>query len=278
LVLRHELAVLCRQVARPSCRPADRVFLAALARMLPRDRWGSVFVRPETIRRWHRSLLARRWSTVWSILQQPGIEPAPRRSSETWQHFLRAQARGIVACDFFTVDTVLFRRLDALVFIEIATRQVYLASITAHPTGEWATQQARNIIETFVDRVEPIRFLIHDHDSKFTAAFDEVFRSEGIRTIRTPVRAPRANAFIERWVGTVRRECLDRLLVVNRRHLERVLPIYIRHYNEHRPHRSFHQRPPIEEPRTRSETVVALDRVRRRDALGGLIHEYKAAA
>jgi transposase InsO family protein len=239
------------------------VFLAALARMLPRNRRGSVFVRPETIRRWHRSLLARRWtypylrpgrpatnagvralivrlarenpgwgyrriqgelaglgvriaaSTVWSILQQSDIDPAPRRSSETWRHFLRAQASGIVACDFFTVDTVLFRRLYVLVFIEIATRQVYLAGVTASPTGEWAIQQARNMIGTFVDRVEPIRFLIHDRDSKFTAAFDEVFRSEGIRTIRTPARAPRANAFIERWVGTVRRECLDRLLVVN---------------------------------------------------------------
>jgi transposase InsO family protein len=143
-------------------------------------------------------------STVWSILQQAGIEPAPRRSSETWREFLRAQASGIVACDFFTVDTVLFRRLYALVFIELATRQVYLAGITMNPTGEWATQQARNIIETFVDRAEPIRFLIHDRDSKFTAAFGEVFRSDGIRTIRTPVRAPRANAFIERWIGTVR--------------------------------------------------------------------------
>jgi transposase InsO family protein len=173
---------------------------------------------------------------------------------------------------------VLFRRLYALVFIELATRQVYLAGITANPTGEWATQQARNIIETFVDRAEPIRFLIHDRDSKFTAGFDEVFRSDGIRTIRTPVRAPRANAFIERWIGTVRRECLDRILIVNRRHLERVLPAYIRHYNEHRPHRSLHQRPPIEEPPPGSETDVALDHVRRRDVLGGLIHEYKIAA
>jgi len=326
LVLRHELAVLRRQVARPSCRPADRVFLAALALMLPRERWGSLFVRPETIRRWHRSLLARCWtyphrrpgrpatdagvralilrlarensgwgyrriqgelaglgvriaaSTVWSILQQAGIDPAPRRSSETWREFLRAQAGGIVACDFFTVDTVLFRRLYVLVFIEIATRQVYLAGITANPTGEWATQQARNVIETFVESTKPIRFLIHDRDSKFTAAFDEVFRSEGVRTIRTPVRAPRANAFIERWIGTVRRECLDRILIVNRRHLERVLPVYIRHYNEHRPHRSLDQRPPIEEPSPGSEAVVVLDRVRRRDVLGGLIHEYKAAA
>jgi putative transposase len=179
------------------------VFLAALARMLPRERWGCLFVRPETIRRWHRSLLARRWtyrhrppgrsasgadlralivrlarenpgwgyrriqgelarlgvriaaSTVWSILQQSGIEPAPRRSSESWREFLRAQASGIVACDFFSVDTVLFRRLYALVFIELSTRQVYLAGITANPTGEWATQQPRNVIETFVERQEP---------------------------------------------------------------------------------------------------------------------------
>jgi transposase len=176
------------------------MFLAGLARMLPRDRWGSVFVRPETIRRWHRSLLACRWtyphrppgrpatdadlralvlrlarenpgwgyrriqgelaglgyriaaSTVWSILRRAGIDPAPRRSSESWREFLRAQAGGIVACDFFTVDTVLFRRLYVLVFIELATRQVYLAGVTSNPTGEWATQQARNIIATFVER------------------------------------------------------------------------------------------------------------------------------
>jgi putative transposase len=326
LVLRHELAVLRRQVDRPSCRRADRMFLAALARMLPRERWGSVFVQPETVRRWHRPLLARRWtyphrrpgrpatgagvrtlivrlarenpgwgyrriqgelaglgfriaaSTVWSILQRAGIEPAPRRSSETWREFLRSQASEIVACDFFTVDTVLFRRLYVLVFIELATRRVYLAGITANPTGDWATQQARNIVETFVDRPEPIRFLIHDRDSKFPGAFDEVFRSEGIRTIRTPIRAPRANAFIERWIGTIRRECLDRLLIINRRHLERVLPVYIRHYNEHRPHRAIGQRPPTDRPPPGSVTVIAADRVRRQDALGGLIHEYKIAA
>lgn len=326
LVLRHELAVLRRQVARPSCSPTDRVVLAALAGLLPRDRWGCLFVRPETIRRWHRSLLARRWtyphrrpgrpataaavralivrlarenpgwgyrriqgelaglgiriaaSTVWSILQQTGIEPAPRRSSETWREFLRAQATGIIACDFFTIDTVFFRRLYALAFIDLATRQVYLAGVTSNPTGAWATQQARNIIEPFIDRAEPIRFLIHDRDSKFTAAFDEVFGSEGVRTIRTPVRAPRSNAFIERWIGTVRRECLDRLLIMNRPHLEQVLTLYIRHYNEHRPHRSLHQRPPTQEPPQGSETGDAHHRVRRRDVLGGLIHEYKTAA
>jgi putative transposase len=135
-----------------------------------------------------------------------------------------------VATGRFTLGTVLFRRLYALVFIELATRQVYLAGITANPAGEWATPQARNVIETFVERQEPVRFLIHDRDSKLAAAFDEVFRSDGIRTIRTPVRAPRANAFVERWIGTVRRECLDRTLVLNRWHLERVLRVYVRHY------------------------------------------------
>jgi putative transposase len=325
LVLRHELAVLRRQVGRPNCRPADRALLAALARRLPRDRWGSVFVRPETVRRWHRALVARRWtypprrpgrpatnpeiralilrmarenpawgyrriqgelvglgvrvaaSTVWTILQKAGVDPAPRRSSETWRAFLRAQASGIICCDFFTVETVLLRRLYVLVFIELATRKVYLAGVTANPTGEWATQQARNTIETFIDRSKPIRFLIHDRDNKFTAAFDEIFRSESIRIIRTPVRAPRANAYVERWIGSIRRECLDRLLILNRRHLERVLPAYIHHHNSHRPHRSLDQRPPdLPEPPPRP--VTHLDRVRRRDVLGGLIHEYKAAA
>jgi putative transposase len=325
LVLRHELIVLRRQVGRPNCRPADRVLLAALVRLLPRDRWGSVFVRPETIRRRHRTLVSRRWthpqrppgrpatdpeiralimrmahenpawgyrrihgelaglgvrvaaSTIWAILQEAGIDPAPRRSSETWSAFLRSQASGIISCDFFTVETVLLRRFYVLVFIELATRKVYLTGVTANPTGEWATQQARNIIETFVDRSEPIRFLIHDRDSKFTAAFDEVFRSEAIRIIRTPVRAPRANAFIERWIGSIRHECLDRILILNRRHLERVLPTYIHHHNSQRPHRSLNQRPPdLREPVP--TPVSDLGRVRRRDVLGGLIHQYTAAA
>jgi putative transposase len=172
---------------------------------------------------------------------------------------------------------VFLRRLYVLVFIELATRKIYLGGVTANPTGEWATQQARNIIETVTDRPAPIRFLIHDRDSKFTAAFDEVFRSETIRIIRTPVRAPQANAYMERWIGSIRRECLDRLLILNRRHLERVLPAYIQHYNAHRPHRSLNQRPPdAGEPEPRP--VTALDRIRRRDVLGGLIHEYKPAA
>jgi transposase InsO family protein len=216
-------------------------------------------------------------STVWAILRKAGIEPAPQRSSETWRSFLRAQASGIIACDFFTVETVLLRRVYVLVFIELATRKVYLAGVTTSPTGEWATQQARNIIETFTNRSVPIRFLIHDRDSKFTAAFDEVLRSEAIRIIRTPVRAPRANATVERWIGSIRRECLDRLLILNRRHLERVLHAYIHHFNEHRPHRSLNQRPP--DPREPvPKPVTDLDSVRRNNLLGGLIHEYQAAA
>jgi transposase InsO family protein len=183
----------------------------------------------------------------------------------------------MIACDFFTVETVLLRRLYVLVFIELATRKVYLAGVTANPTGEWATQQARNVIDAFSSRSESIRFLIHDRDNKFTAAFDEVFRSEAIRIVRTPVRAPRANAYMERWIGSIRRECLDRLLIFNRRHLERVLPVYVHHHNAHRPHRSLNQQAPdLREPPLRP--VARLDDVRRRDVLGGLIHEYKAAA
>jgi putative transposase len=326
LVLRHQLTVLRRQVARPRCTLADRVVLSALAQALPRDRWGSLFVRPETIRRWHRALIARRWtyqratigrpptaapvrdlvlrlarenptwgyrrihgeltrleipraaSTVWAILNQAGIEPAPRRASESWRSFLRAQASGIIACDFLSVDTVLLRRLYVLIFIELATRRAYIAGVTANPTGAWTTQQARNIIGAFSDeRDTPIKYLIRDRDTKFTHASDEIFRSVGIQTIRSPSRAPKANATAERLVGTLRRECLDRLLILNRRHLEHVLQAYLGHYNDHRPHRSLDQRPPAlpnSIPRPPGNPVD----VRRRDRLGGLIHEYEIAA
>jgi putative transposase len=200
-----------------------------------------------------------------------------RRAPETWRAFLRAQAAGIIACDFVTVDTVSLRRLYVLVFIELQTRMVRVAGVTAHPTGEWVTQQARNLINLFTDRTLPVRFLIRDRDAKFTAAFDEVFRSEGVRILRTPVQAPRANAIMERWFGSLRRECLDRLLIVGRRHLERVLQVYVQHYNTHRPHRSLDQRAP-NCALPRGSGVVDLSTVRRRDRLGGLVHEYEIAA
>jgi putative transposase len=213
------------------------------------------------------------------ILQRHGIEPTPRRSGPTWTEFLRTQASTLLACDFFTVDTVLLRRFYVLFFIEIDTRRTYLAGVTANPVGEWVTQQARNLSMNLAERSRSVGFLIRDRDTKFTSSFDEVFHTEGIRIIRTPVRSPRANAFAERFVGTVRRECLDRSLVFGRRHLEQVLTEYFGHYNEHRPHRSLDQRAPL-------NLRIALNpidnpeskQLRRRDVLGGLIHEYRLVA
>jgi hypothetical protein len=150
----------------------------------------------------------------------------------------------MLACDFFTVDTVLLRRLYVLFFIQVDTRRVYLSGVTANPVGEWVTQQARNLSWHLAERYRAVKFLIRDRDTKFTASFDEVLHAEGIRVIKTPVRAPRANALAERFVGSVRRECLDRLLIFGRRHLERVLAEYVAHYNEHRPHRALDQRAP----------------------------------
>jgi putative transposase len=174
------------------------------------------------------------------------------------------------------------KRFYVLFFIELETRHVHLAGITTNPDGRWVTQQARNLLMQLEDEgVEP-RFLIRDRDSKFTRDFDEVFRAGGIPVIKAPVRAPRARAHAERWVGSLRRECLDRLLIVGRWHLEHVVTAYTLHYNEHRPHRSLGQRPPLAQPPPAGERapgeLLALDRLRRRDRLGGLIHEYQLAA
>jgi transposase InsO family protein len=184
----------------------------------------------------------------------------------------------MLACDYFSVDTVLLKRLYVLFFIELDTRRVYVTGVTAHPTGSWVVQQARNLTMALEDRVQPVKFLIRDRDSKFTSSFDEVFQAEGVRIIRTPVRAPRANAFAERFVGTIRRECLDRVLILGHRHLERVLTEYVAHYNGHRPHRSLSQLapldakppPPIDDPKPRE--------LHRTDAVFGLIHEYRLVA
>jgi putative transposase len=170
-------------------------------------------------------------STVWTILNEAGIEPAPRRFEQSWAEFLRAQAASIFECDFLTVDTLFFKRFYVLFFIELASRRVHLAGVTTNPDGRWVTQQARNLLMQLDDGgICHPRFLVRDRDSKFTRDFDEVFRSEGIRVIKAPVRAPKARAHAERWIGTVRRECLDRLLILGRRHLEHVLASYARHY------------------------------------------------
>ncbi|MEA2422690.1 MAG: putative transposase [Thermoleophilaceae bacterium] len=183
----------------------------------------------------------------------------------------------MIACDFLTVDTVSFRRYYVLFFIELGTRRVRLAGITRNPSGGWVTQQARNLVIDGGGRERPLRFLIHDRDAKFSAAFDEVFRTEGIRVIRTPVKAPNANAHAERFVRTLREECLDSLMIVGQRQLERILRDYVEHYNRERPHRALDLRPP------QAPLVLPLPAhpdaaVQRRERLGGLIHEYAWAA
>jgi transposase InsO family protein len=292
VVLRHELAVLRRQVRRPALRPADRAFLAATSRSLARTRWGSFFVTPETLLRWHRRLVARRWTyptrssgrpsvggevralvlrmagenprwgyqriageiaglgisvsatTVRKLLREASLGPSGERPGLSWRGFLRSQAASMLACDFFTVDTVRMTRLYVLFFIELQSRRVHLAGCSESPSGVWATQQARNLAWSLAEKPSPLRFVIHDRDAKPTDGFDEVFRSEGVTVIRTPVRAPKANAYAERFVGTVRRECLDWILIFGRRQLERTLRIYGEHYNAHRPHRGLGLVPP----------------------------------
>ena len=179
----------------------------------------------------------------------------------------------MLACDFLTVDTVFLQRIYVLFFISLATRRIEYIACTPNPHGRWVAQQARNLVMQLGDE-HPFRFLIHDRDSKFSRAFDEVFRAEGIKVIHTPVQAPNANAFAERWIRSVRADCLDRILIFGRRQLEHVLRVYRRHYNEHRPHRALQLLPPNgRSPTPRSASTD----LRRRDLLGGLIHEYEAA-
>jgi len=212
-------------------------------------------------------------STVRRLLLAAGLTPAPRRNGPSWRDFLRQQAATILACDFFTVETITLRRYYVLFFIELGSRRVHLAGCTTNPTGAWVTRQARNL--SFTGLFEQTRFLIHDRDAKFSGSFDEVFRSEGIKVIHTPVRAPQANAYAERFVRTVRAECLDWLLIFGRRHLEHVLRAYTAHYNAERPHRALALVPP--EPRD-TGVPPAHAKIERHDLLGGLIHEYRAAA
>jgi putative transposase len=217
-------------------------------------------------------------TTVKKVLREAGLGPAGSRGGLSWRAFLRAQAQSMLAVDFFTVETVSLQRLYVLFFIELGSRRVHLAGCTANPTGAWVTQQARQFAWTLRERPGSFRFLIRDRDSKFTRDFDAVFASEGIRIVKTPVRAPKANATAERFVRTARAECLDWLLVMNRRHLERVLRVFVDHYNAHRPHRSLSLKPP--DPATQRLQAVHQPTavVERPDRLGGLIHEYNLAA
>jgi transposase InsO family protein len=258
-----------RRPGRPPTPPPIRALVLRMARENPR--WDYRRIQGELIGLGH-SVAA---STVWKIMKDAGLDPAPRRSGPTWRQFLSAQAHAILAVDFAHVDTVFLRRLYVLVVVEHDRRRVHIGGITAHPTGAWVTQQARNLLMDLGDRADRFRFLIRDRDSKFTMPFDAVFASADMRIIRTPIRAPRANAIAERLIGTLRRECLDHLLIIGPRHLDVVLSEYVQHFNAHRPHRSLDQRPPTGGSLPHSDTTV---RPLRRDRLGGIIHEYVQVA
>src|SRR4051794_8313868 len=258
-----------RTAGRPAVSQSVRDLVLRMARESPR--WGYRRIHGELVGLGHRVAA----STVWTILKSAGIDPAPRRSGPTWRQFLAAQAHAILAVDFAHVDTIFLRRLYVLVVIEHGHRRVHLGGITAHPTGAWVAQQARNLLMDLGDRAEQLRFLIRDRDAKFTDAFGAVFAGADIRILRTPVRAPRANAVAERFIGTLRRECLDHLLITGPRHLKQVLHEFVEHYNTHRPHRSLDQHPPAgRTPPPSGATIHTL----RRDRLGGLVHEYVQVA
>jgi putative transposase len=217
---------------------------------------------------------------VYEILRATGIDPAPRRSGPTWRQFLHAQAAGILAVDFLHVDTVLLTRLYVLVFIEYGTRRMHLGGVTSPPTGEWTMQQARNLALNLDERFEDLRFLIRDRGSNFTASFDADFQVAGTTILRTAVQAPRMNAICERLVGTLRRELLDRVLILGPAHLRAVLAEYQEHYNTARPHQGIGQRGPCSQdhaPRP-AATSPGTERIRRKSILNGLINEYTRAA
>jgi putative transposase len=255
---------------RPPIDPEVRAFIFRLARENPR--WGCVRIEGELRKLGIRTSA----TTIRTLLRSARLGPAPRRSGPTWTEFLRAQASGIIACDFFTVETAWLRTLYVLVFIELGSRRIHLSPSTVHPDSAWVTQQARNLAMALDGRASPVRFLIRDRDAKFSRSFDAVLRSEGMRVIRTPIRAPNANAYAERVIETLRAECLDWAFVWGRGHLDRTLRTYGEHYNRQRPHRAVGLAPPL--AAAGQPFLVDPRDVRRRDLLGGLLHEYHGAA
>jgi transposase InsO family protein len=237
--------------------------------------WGHRRVQGELIRLGHRIAA----STVWQILHDAGLDPAPRRSGPTWRQFLTIQAKAVLAVDFVHVDTVLLRRIYALIAVEHGSRRAHLLGVTAHPTGAWTTQTARNLLMDLTDRATSITFLLRDRDSRFTSAFDAVCAADGIQILTSPPGAPRANAICERMIGTLRRELLDRILVVNERHLRRILTSYLHHFNTARPHRTLGQLAPAQ-TETQPPPMINLAnyQIRRTAILDGLISEYHRAA
>ncbi|MGI5142575.1 integrase core domain-containing protein [Streptomyces sp. CA-106110] len=334
LALRHQIAVLERQLSGQRVRfhSSDRALLAALLHGLPREalRRMRLLVRPDTVLRWHRGLLARRhaaqsrprrggrprtvhsiralvlrlarenpnWgyrrlhgellvlgvkvaaSTVWEILKEAGIDPAPERACSTWAAFLHSQADALLACDFFETVTLSGARLYVFAVIEHASRRIRILGATAHPTASWVVQGAKNLVMDLEDAGCRARYLIRDRDGKFPQLFDAVLQDAGIEVVLSGVRMPRMNSIMERWVQTCRRELLDRTLIWDQRHLLHVLREFENFYNEHRPHQGLaNARPlqplpaPIEDP----ARIARLD-IQRHTRLGGILHEYAHAA
>src|ERR1019366_3955755 len=328
LILRHQVGVLRRrQPRRLQLNWADRALLAALPGVIPQARRHGLrlLVPPDTILRWHRDIVRRRWatrsmrgrtgrpairrniralvlrlarentewgyrriegklaglgvkvaaSTVWEILKASGVDPA-RRSGPAWPQFLRSQAEAILACDFFTPDLPGGTQAHVLAVIEHAARRIRILGVTLHPTGEWATQQARNLLMDLGGQADQVKFMIRDRGSNFTAAFDAVLAGAGIRTVLCNVRTPRMNAIAERWIGGCRRELPDRTLVWNQHHLRRILRDYEIHHNQHRPHRSLHGAAPLKP--LPDPVDLGQYRVRKQARVGGLISEYRLVA
>jgi putative transposase len=339
LLLRQQLRILQRKLPRsPRVSRWEKGILAVLAVQFRRysERTGRrldevvLLFKPDTVLRWHRDLVRRKWtfrqekrsgrppvatelqelivrlatenprwgyskiqgellklghkvsrSSVRNVLKRRHIPPSPqcKKRGTTWGSFLGHYAGQKLGCDFFTVETIRLQTLYVLFFIELGSRRVHLAGCTPHPTGEWVTQQARNLtwdIQDIQDRDRglSVRFLIHDRDAKFTSSFNTVFASEGIESVLTPYQSPKANAYAERWVRTVREECLDQQLLINERHLWQVLREYVEYYNHRRPHQGIGQRAPVPLSEERVAAQAPRDPICRRDVLGGIIHDY----
>lgn len=268
-LVRRKWAAFGRRRGRGRPRLDDEIQKLILGMARDNPKWGCVRIRGELIKLGHVISA----TAIRKLLRRNHIAPAPLRSGLTWKAFLRAQASAIVVTDFLSVDTVLLKRLYVLLYMELATRRVIWFAVTERPDANWVSQQARNLCWELAEIGVDVRFLVHDHDAKYGGGSDLVFNAEGIEVIRTPIAAPKSNAHMERHIGSTRRECLDWILVLNRRHLERLLTEWLEHYNRARPHRALGLNTPI----ARSDPILNSEPVTCHERLGGLLREYSRA-